>query len=532
MKNPRLHRICTAGFVAAIAVTAQAASRFQARVVDEQSGLPLAARVAVTDVDGKFVEVEGDHAHVNYLQKRWCYFDGDFRLELPPRGVTLEIRRGFETLPLSIRIADDDGGTVQRTLQLRRWIDMRAHGYLQGDIHAHLPIPAEAHSQMRAEALNTLALLYLPDTEEPIAVNACFTGSLDPHSTTGCDIMVGEEIQDFQLGHLNLLGLTHLIEGYDQMGGGLEYWKTAPHWDLSRAVRQARAQNGTIVWAHLCSLPGRQLPVALALGWLDAIELITWNDPTDLPNHWGPWLNSGMPQAEFPVMRAMDLYYQCLNAGFRIPVAAGTDKFFEEIPLGSNRTYARVAEPSTYTNWLAAIRAGQGFVSNGPLLEFEVDGRIPGDVTSFSEPRLIRARATARAILPFNTLEIICNGNVIGHKTIAPPQTPPADGIYELSIESLVTMDHSCWLAARVIDHPDLRNRILPRNLSVFAHTSPVYFLRDGRDVREQASINYLRRYVESFLHWLDSHPPFFREEDREQARRDAELALRFYRNR
>jgi hypothetical protein len=532
MTIPRLLLFRIPWLLGAFAVTAQAADRFEAHVVDDVTGRPLAARVAITDVHGKFVEIDGNHAHVEYLQKRWCYFDGDFRLELPPGGVSLEIRRGFETLPLAIRLSADGEKTVKRTLRLRRWIDMRAQGYLQGDIHAHLPIPAEAHPQMRAEDLNALTLLFLPATADPIPVNACFSGTLDPHSTPGCEILVGEEIQDFQMGHLNLMGLTHLLEGYDQMGGGLEYWKTAPHWDLSRAVRQARAQNGMIVWAHACSLPGQQLPIALALGWLDAIELITWNDPIELPNHWGPWLNSGMPQAEFPVMRAVDLYYQCLNAGFRVPVAAGTDKFFEEIPLGSNRTYARVAGPSTHTNWLSAIRAGRGFVSNGPLLEFEVDDLHPGDVTSFTEPRRVRARAIARSILPFNTLEITCNGHVIGHKTVAPPQTPPTDGIYELQIETITMLERSSWLAARVIDHPDLRNRILPRNLSVFAHTSPIYLLRDGRDVREQASVDYLRRYVEAFLHWLDTHPPFFKEEDREQARRDAELALRFYRNR
>jgi hypothetical protein len=135
MRNRRVLPIRIAWFLAAIAVTAEAASRFEAHVVDDLSGLPLAARVAVTDVHGKFVEVDGDHAHVDYLQKRWCYFDGDFGLELPPGGVSLEIRRGFETLPLSIRLADDDGGTVRRTLRLHRWIDMRAKGYLQGDIH-------------------------------------------------------------------------------------------------------------------------------------------------------------------------------------------------------------------------------------------------------------------------------------------------------------------------------------------------------------------------------------------------------------
>lgn len=108
---------------------------------------------------------------------------------------------------------------------------MRREGYLEGDIHAHLPMPKEAHFQMQADDLNALTLLYLPDSRQPIPVNACFTGKLDTHSTPGCEIYVGQEIQDFQMGHLNFMGPTSRIGGYPEMGGGLEYWRTLPHRD-------------------------------------------------------------------------------------------------------------------------------------------------------------------------------------------------------------------------------------------------------------------------------------------------------------
>ena len=79
------------------------------------------------------------------------------------------------------------------------------------------------------------------------------------------------------------------------------------------------------------------------------------------------------------------------------------------------------------------------------------------------------------------------------------------------------------------MDHPDLKNRILPRDVSVFAHTDPIYFLQDGRKVREEASIVYLRKYVKGVLHWLDTNPKFANDEDRREARRSAEEALKFY---
>lgn len=514
-----------------IAQTAHAASRFEARVLDHVSGRPLLARVAVTNGYGQFVEIEGRHAHVDYLEKRWCYVAGAFSLVIPESGAGMEIRRGLETTPVALTLAADKSGkTLQREIRLKRWIDMRQQGYLSGDIHAHLPIPSEARPQMQAEDLHALNLMHMADAQNPTAVNRCFTGKLDPSSQPGCEIYVGQEIREWHMGHLNLLGLTNLVSGYPDMGGGLEYWRSKPHWDLMRALRATREQQGMIVWAHVCSLPGAEWPVAAALGLLDAVELLTWNDPVQLPNHWSPWQRSGKPAAEFAIMPAVDLYYQFLNAGFQLPVAAGTDKFFEEIPLGSNRTYARVRGTGGHSAWLAAIKSGRSFVSNGPILEFEADGHEAGDTLEFHESKRIKARVKARSILPFTTLEIVMNGVVVGHKTVPIPAQPPKDGLYAMELETTVDLAQSSWLAARVVDHPDLRNRIMPRGVSVFAHTSPVYFLRDKAKVRERASIAYLGRWVEGLKAWLDTRPPFSNESDRQAASQAADQALSFYR--
>ena len=136
---------------------------------------------------------------------------------------------------------------------------MARQGYANGDIHAHLPVPKEAHPQMRAEDLNARVLLHLADPENPSAINKCFTGRLDTNSTPGCEIYVGQEVQDWQMGHLNMLGLTKLVPGYPRAGGTLEYWTSRPHWDLMRAMRAAREQNGTVFWPHMSSLPGAEL---------------------------------------------------------------------------------------------------------------------------------------------------------------------------------------------------------------------------------------------------------------------------------
>ena len=288
---------------------APAGTRLEASVVDDATGEPSAARIAITDAQGKFVEIEGKHEHVLYLDKRWCYIDGSFALAIPADGASIEIRRGFETLPLTATaVSRKSDGTIQKVFRLRRWIDMRSKGYASGDLHAHLPIPKEAHPQMRAEDLNALTLLHMADREYALPTNDCFTGRLDACSTPGCEIRVGQEIREWQMGHMTLLGLKSLVPGYPDHGGTLEHWKSNPHWDLMRALRATHEQNGDVFWSHVCSLPGAELPIGIALGLVDGVELVTWNDPTQFPNHWGPWEDSGFSQAEFPVLRTMDLY--------------------------------------------------------------------------------------------------------------------------------------------------------------------------------------------------------------------------------
>src|SRR5262245_62845228 len=81
-----------------------ASGRLEGRIVDDKTGLPLAATVLITDQQGKNVEIEGKHAHVEYLAKRRCYVDGAFSLNAPSDGLEIEVRRGLETFPVKAKI--------------------------------------------------------------------------------------------------------------------------------------------------------------------------------------------------------------------------------------------------------------------------------------------------------------------------------------------------------------------------------------------------------------------------------------------
>jgi hypothetical protein len=236
-----------------------------------------------------------------------------------------------------------------------------------------------------------------------------------------------------------------------------------------------------------------------------------------------------MSLAEFTVMRSLDLYYQYLNAGFRLPIAAGTDKMGDNIPVGSNRLYARPVGESNYQGWLAGLKAGNGFITNGPILTFEADGQSSGAVVRFSGKRRVRARATARSILPFGNLELVVNGEAVGSKSLQDRRRPGPDGLYRLEIEDAFDLVRSSWLAARVADSPGSRGGILPRGLTVFAHSNPIYFSKDGARVREPASIRYLQTYLKGTLHWLKTGARFGTDTEKAEALRLADQARRIY---
>ena len=501
-------------------VAAQETARFVGRIVDGQTGQPLAAAIVLKSAQGETVEIDGEHPHVHYLQQRWCYADGQFSLSGGARGLSIEIRRGLETLPIRKAI---DSGAAEQTFRLERWINMADQGYLSGDSHVHLLTLAQCHLQMRAEDLAVLNLLVGDFTNDIDS----FSGRLDPVSTPGHSVYVGQEFRDWQQGHITLLRLRKLVEPLRPFGGIFND-KTYRHLHLAPAAREARAQDGVVTWAHFDNLPGAESPIDIALGLIDAVELITYDDPTGPPPHWEPWrMERPANLPALPVLPGIELYYHYLNAGFRLPLAAGTDKMSEGIPVGSSRFYAKVGGEQTFDAWLAGLKAGNGFITNGPLLTFEAEGRESGEVIDFHEPRSVTARATARSIHPFTRLQIIVNGEAAA---TSPEPKRDATGIYEAKLEARINLDGSAWVAARVSEPSREGKLILPRNLTVFAHSNPVYFLRDGLKVRVQESIDHLLLYMRYSDHWFRTAARFETGPEKQKAVQAAAQALQFYR--
>src|SRR3989442_13356112 len=77
------------------------------------------------------------------------------------------------------------------------------------------------------------------------------------------------------------------------------------------------------------------------------------------------------------------------------------------------RTYAYTGQNLTGASWIEAIRAGRTFFTNGPLLEFKVNGRLPGDTVQLPESGgAVTLEGKIWSTLPLTKAIISNNGKV------------------------------------------------------------------------------------------------------------------------
>jgi hypothetical protein len=174
-----------------------------------------------------------------------------------------------------------------------------------------------------------------------------------------------------------------------------------------------------------------------------------------------------------------DSYYQYLNAGFRVPFSTGTDWFMYDF----SRVYARVSGQLNVQNWLKSLAAGHNYITNGPLIDFTVEGQQPGTTLELPGPATVTVRATVRGRADFGRLELISNGRVVATAT-----SQPVDRHFEARLAQPLELRGPSWLALRTpppptgsaTDNPgSFATNALGRHL--FSHTSPIYVHLGGR---------------------------------------------------
>lgn len=426
-------------------------------VRDADTGEPIACRMRFESVEGIPYAPYGHHAHINSDGGTWnldiggdvrlgaatyAFVDGRFEGWLPDGTVVVEISRGFTYRPIrqTIEVSPE---SREFTFDLQRLFDPLARGYAGGDTHVHFVSTKGAELEGRAEDLQVVNLLQtqwghlFTSTEE-------FSGR--PEYSLGGDTVVftGQENRTNMLGHINLLGLREPIMPWctggseeADLGGGLET-------TLSRWADECRAQGGTVVLAHF-PVPYGETAALLATGRLDAVETIGFDNYN------------------------MGEYYRYLNAGFQIPLAAGTDKMMAEVPIGMLRTYAAVEQPGAfdYWEWSRGVKKGDTMVSSGPMLWAKLNGLTAGSTVSARAGTPLTLTVDLETVFPVHEIEIIVNGEISARLSVP-------EGADRHSFSHELTVDEDSWVAVRCFGSDNARHYDTWDRF-VFAHTSPIY---------------------------------------------------------
>jgi hypothetical protein len=173
----------------------------------------------------------------------------------------------------------------------------------------------------------------------------------------------------------------------------------------------------------------------------------------------------------------MDGWYRLLNIGYHINPAAGSDWPYSDFP-GIVRNYVKLDGPLNLDNWFASFKAGHTYVTNGPLLEFTVNGRGMGEelhVKKGTKLDVVVNTMLNPDVDKLDRLELVVLGDVA--------ETQTAQGKDRISMHPQLIAEHSMWVAARAYG-----SRQDPMN-TVIAHSAPIYVVVDDEPTWKREAV-------------------------------------------
>jgi hypothetical protein len=483
----------------AILFTAQPSVKLKLRVLDEE-GRPTTASFIFRDARGRVYPSQAKRLAPDFFFHAQIYRSDGERITLPAGSYQVEYTRGPEyyTDKRTITVSPGELNPVEE-FKLRRWIHMAKRGWWSGDHHVHAAgcahytdpskgvTPEDMMRHIVGEDLNVGCVLSWGPCW--YFQKSFFEGKVSELSRPDHIMRYDVEVSGFPsdyTGHLCLIGLKE-----DDYPGTtrIEEW---PTWDLP-ILKWGKSQGAVVGFSHSGwgldtkdkSVLNYEIPPFNGIGANEYIMDVTHDAVDFISAVDTPWPNE------------MNIWYHTNNAGYRVKLSGETDFpciYGDRVGLG--RIYAKLDGPLKFEPWLAAMKAGRSYVSDGKahLVDFKVGGVAVGENGSELKregPGKVQVTLTAAALLPEEQrtfmrnrgidqkpywdverarvkgtrrvpVEIVVNGQAIARQEIE------ADGrAQEVTFE--VPVERSSWVAARIF---------------AAAHTNPVYVLVADKPIR------------------------------------------------
>lgn len=392
------------------------------------------------------------------------YSEGSVELTAPLGDIQVQAVQGLATPVVRARGTVAAGGTNSVDVTLTPVWDARAAGWYAGEHHFHLNyggpyrLPPEVLLTMgRAEGMDVLTPL-LANLHTRYEDQSLFQW----RSLAGSPLIAwGQEVRSHFLGHLGLVGTGELFWP----------WTWGPGYEVNGAddrtngdvLAFAKAQGGISTYVHPIAVRQpfseagmKTMPVEIVadgvLGLFDTIELVClWSDE----------------------LGSSDLWYRLLNVGVPVAISAGTDvmnNFYRTMAIGTTRVYVKTDPALGYRGYLDGLKAGRSVATNGPMLQFKIDGVEPGGVTP-KGGKSIPWSLDLESAVAVDSVEIIVNGaRVVKLEGLAAGGTRHYQGV--------VALPAGGWVAARALGGPT--DAWPAMDSYTFGHTAPVWIASRG----------------------------------------------------
>ena len=467
--------------------------RVSLRVVDKATKVPVPVKLHIHGQFGEYLPPVDRHRFPNpewfedyspefeHNGRHYCaYISGETVLNLPVGEIYIEVSKGFEIRPVR-KVLAVKPGTRELEIEVEKVLPWRERGWVTADTHVHFLSTATAQLEGSAEGVNVVNLLASQWGE--LMTNV---GDFDGKSTFGSKeaggdgewlVRVGTENRQNVMGHISLLGykgnpiIPMTCGGPDEAAIGDPVEILLMEW-----AQMCREKGGLVVLPHFPN-PRCENAADLITGAIDAVEMTSWTD-----------LYSGIDPY------SLSDYYRYLNCGYLIPAVGGTDKMTAKTAVGTVRTYARIPDDQefTYPNWIDAVKSGSTFVTYGPLMEFSVEGKMPGGRIKMRPGggTVDVSWELASVTIPMTKVELIVNGEVRDGREVNPLEEK---GSFSLKV------DRSSWIALLV------RGAYADKTEMIAAHSSPVMIDVEGTDFFSAADALTILEQIEGAIAYLDT---------------------------
>jgi TolB protein len=450
----------------------------------EEKDEPLSGRVMVRGSDGRAYAphdawLHGDDGYDRSSQaeeNRYFHCRDSCEVTVPLGSTHVTVLAGFERRPVQQTVAVGEKGAEFLARLVRNALPAKFGEHTGADLHVHMNYGGHYRqhaeglaAQAQAEDLDVVYNLIVNKEQRIPDIAEFAAGARRIGATT---IFQGQEFHTSYWGHLGLLHLEeHLLlpdfSSYRHTG------LASPQPDNGVIADRARAQGALVGYVHPYDwriVPEKEkslthaLPVDVALGKVDYLEVVSFADPHATAEVW----------------------HRLLNLGFRLPAAAGTDAMTNYAslrgPVGLNRVYLATTE-RTPQALRAAIREGRGFATNAPLLGLRVEGAGPGATVKPRAGNRVRIEAAVRSIVPLSDVELVFNGE--------PLRRLRGD------FDGDITVPGSGWLLLRAWNrgpHP------LIQDLYPYGTTNPVWIDAGRPASRPAADAAYFIRWIDRII--------------------------------